>query len=377
MTRLWSLGRRFWFDGLLLAGTGVSLAVVVAGQHTKDGPEGPLWFDVLASLAIFLPLFARRLFPFGAPVAVAIAVASSSFVDAKLVPYDFFVFLIGCAAVFLVGSLPDRSQAVTGLALAVGAGSLVAYNNPKGKVGDLIPLLVIFGVVWTIALGVSRKVGEAAEVSERARLAVAEERARIARELHDILAHSVSVMVVQAEAAEEMLDRNLPERAREPLSKIQETGRGALADMRRMLGILRRHDAQPALVPQPGIANLELLLAKVRESGLPVELVVEGEPSTLPPGIDLSAFRIVQEALTNSLKYAGPARARVVVRYAPEALELEVSDDGAGSANGAHGGHGLVGMRERVALFGGELHAGPAPDRGYVVRARLPLEAAP
>jgi signal transduction histidine kinase len=214
------------------------------------------------------------------------------------------------------------------------------------------------------------------EREQQALAAVASERTRIARELHDIVAHSVSVMVVQAEAAEEMLDRGRPDRARGPLWKIEDTGRAALTDMRRMLGILREDDSRPALLPQPGIANLELLLAKVRESGLPVELEVEGEPAPLPPGVDLSAYRIVQEALTNSLKYAGVATARVVVRYAPGSLELEVSDDGAGSANGADGGHGLVGMRERVALFGGELHAGPAPSRGYVVRARLPLEAA-
>ena len=215
------------------------------------------------------------------------------------------------------------------------------------------------------------------EREEGAEAAVATERARIARELHDIVAHSVSVMVVQAEAADEMLDRRTPERARAPVWKIQETGRAALTDMRRMLGMLREADSRPALLPQPGIANLEFLLAKVRESGLPVELEVEGEPEPLAPGIDLSAYRIVQEALTNSLKYAGGACACVVVRYQPGSLELEISDDGAGAAGNSNGGHGLVGMRERVALFGGELDAGPAPGGGYLVRARLPLEARP
>jgi signal transduction histidine kinase len=211
------------------------------------------------------------------------------------------------------------------------------------------------------------------EREERAAAAVSSERSRIARELHDIVAHSVSVMVVQAEAADEMLDRGRPDRARSSVWTIQETGRAALTDMRRMLGILRGADSMPALTPQPGIANLELLLVQVRESGLPVELDVTGAPRPLPPGVDLSAYRIVQEALTNSLKYAGRAQARVTVRYAPGALELEVSDDGAGAANGANGGHGLVGMRERVMLFGGELAAGPAEGGGYTVRARLPL----
>jgi len=214
------------------------------------------------------------------------------------------------------------------------------------------------------------------EREERAAAAVVSERARIARELHDIVSHNVSVMVVQAEAAEEMLERDKPDRARAPVRKIEETGRAALTDMRRLLGVLREGDARPALNPQPGIANLELLLAKVREAGLPVELEVQGTPVPLSPGVDLSAYRIVQEALTNALKYAGRARARVLVRFMPGALELEVTDDGAGADGvGGGGGQGLVGMRERVALFGGELEAGPRLEGGYRVYARLPLGA--
>jgi signal transduction histidine kinase len=145
--------------------------------------------------------------------------------------------------------------------------------------------------------------------------------------------------------------------------------------MRRMLGILREADSGPALTPQPGIANLQMLLAQVRESGLPVELEVRGEPMPLPPGIDLSAYRIVQEALTNALKYAGPAHAYVVVHFAPGSLTLEIDDDGAGASTSANGGHGLVGMRERVAVFGGDVEAGPKRDGGFRVTARLPLEA--
>jgi signal transduction histidine kinase len=171
-----------------------------------------------------------------------------------------------------------------------------------------------------------------------------------------------------------MLDRDMPERARVPVWKIQETGRLALADMRRMLGILREVGSQPVVAPQPGIANLELLLAKVRESGLPVDLEVSGAPEQLPPGIDLSAYRIVQEALTNSLRYAGPARARVVVRFAPGSLELEIEDDGVGAPTDGQAGHGLIGMRERVALFGGRLEVGPKTEGGYRVCAHLPLE---
>jgi signal transduction histidine kinase len=171
-----------------------------------------------------------------------------------------------------------------------------------------------------------------------------------------------------------VLDRD-PERARDALETIERTGRTALEEMRRSLGVLRRNDADAPLAPQPGLSGLGALVEQARKSGLKVELVTEGEPAPLPAGADLSAYRIVQEALTNTLKHAGPVHARVAVRYGGDALELEIADDGApGRApNGVAGGHGLVGMRERVALYGGDLHAGRRPEGGFVVRASLPL----
>jgi signal transduction histidine kinase len=183
------------------------------------------------------------------------------------------------------------------------------------------------------------------------------------------------VMVVQAEAAEEMLDTD-PERARRPLAAVQDTGRSALSELRRMLGVLRElADEGPALAPQPGLAALDVLVEQVTAAGLPVSVRVEGEPRPLPPGIDLSAYRIVQEGLTNALRHAGPARAEVVVRYGDRELELQVSDDGRGAATANGGaGHGLVGMRERVAVYGGRLDAGPRPEGGFAIAARLPLE---
>jgi signal transduction histidine kinase len=211
---------------------------------------------------------------------------------------------------------------------------------------------------------------------QRARAAVVDERARIARDLHDAVAHSMSVIAVQA-GAERLA---LPEEAastRDVLLSIEETTRQALVEMRRLVEMLREDDEELALAPQPSLAHLELLANQVREAGLPVELEIEGEPRALPPGIDLSAYRIVQEALTNALKHAGPACARVTVRYAPTQIELEVSDDGAGSATRAGGGgHGLVGMRERVAVFGGELEASPRVGGGFCLRATLPLRQA-
>ena len=210
------------------------------------------------------------------------------------------------------------------------------------------------------------------EQAERAEAAVRAERARIARELHDVIAHSVSVMVVQAGAAEEVL-RTAPEGALDPIRAVQDTGRQALAEMARLLGMLRRDGEELGLAPQPGLDDLETLIAETRRAGLPVELQVEGERQPLPLGADLSAYRIVQEALTNTRKHAGDAGATVTLRYAADALELEVVDTGDGAAKSVSGGHGLVGMRERVALFGGEVETGPRPEGGYRVRARLPL----
>jgi len=215
------------------------------------------------------------------------------------------------------------------------------------------------------------------ERDEKARTAVAEERARIARELHDVVAHGVSVIVLQARGGRRVLDED-PAEAREAFDSIEATGKQALAEMRRLLGLLRADDAELALAPQPTLAELDRLVAQIREAGLPVEVQVEGEPIELPPGVDLSAYRIVQEALTNALRHAGPARAHVRVRYGADELELEITDDGPGSANGSGsengaGGHGLVGMRERVAVYGGELSAGSRAEGGYALQARLPL----
>jgi signal transduction histidine kinase len=213
-----------------------------------------------------------------------------------------------------------------------------------------------------------------AERDAKARAAVTEERARIARELHDIIAHSVSVMVVQAGAAEEVLERR-PDTVRAALAAIGATGRDALVDLRRLLGLLRQGDLAPALQPRPGVADLEALVAQVRSAGLPVTLRVSGSAADLPPGIDLAAFRVVQEALTNTLKHAGPATAEVTIHCGPDCLAVTVTDSGAGLGTPSGGGHGLVGMRERVSLYGGEVDAGPDPAGGYRVSARLPLGA--
>jgi signal transduction histidine kinase len=202
--------------------------------------------------------------------------------------------------------------------------------------------------------------------------AVAEERQRIARELHDVVAHSVSVMTVQAGAVRRLLHPD-QERERLALEAIEATGREALTEMRRLVGLLRDQSATPDFAPQPSMRAIDVLLGTVRESGLPVDLVVEGTPAELPPGVDLAAYRVIQEALTNALKYAGPARACVTVRWKRGELELEVANDGTSEPGGDGGGHGLVGLRERVSLVGGTIESGPKEGGGFVVTAHLPL----
>src|SRR5919197_3024213 len=383
--RFLRFARRYWFDALVLAGLGVGLAGTVVGQGSTDGPTGPLWIDVLAIAAIVTPLFARRRFPFGAPVAVGAAVALTSLVDERLVPYAFIPFLAGCAAVFLVGLLRERTQAVAGLVLAIGGEALVAYRDPLKNVSAFVATCVVFGLIWMVAFTLGRKFEEAAQArdraaraererEERARAAVTEERARIARELHDVVGHSVSVMTVQAPAVRRLL-RPDQEREREALLIVERTGREALAEMRRMVGVLRRPEEAPALAPQPSLEHLGRLMERAREAGLPVELRVEGEAVELPPGVDLTAYRLVQEGLTNALKHARATRAEVLVSYGDGAIEVTVTDNGNGVGNGDGGGHGLVGMRERVSVYGGDLDAGPQPGGGYRLRARLPVTA--
>jgi signal transduction histidine kinase len=384
MHRLGQLARRHWFDVLIVVGVGFGLAEVTINLHTKDGPSGPLWFDVLAVLAILLPLFLRRRFPFGAPIAVGASIAVSSFVDGHLIPRGLVTTLAGISAFVLMGILRDRTQAVAGLAFGIGITAIVAHNDPNGGVGNFVFSSLAFTIAWTIGALVSRKFHEAEiarerahraerEREERARLAVSDERARIARELHDVVGHSVSVMTVQASAARRLL-RPHQDKEREALLVVEQTGREALAEMRRLVGVLRRPEEAPALAPQPSLEQIERLVEQTRDAGLPVDLRIEGEPVQLPAGLDLTAYRFVQEGLTNAIKHARAERAEVVVRYEDGHVELTVSDDGeGGGGDGGGSGHGLVGMRERVSVYGGELEAGPREGGGFRLRARLPL----
>ncbi len=352
-----TLLRRFGFDLLIVVAAFQSaLAVALA-----DGPNQPTaWFGPLAIGILVLALIGRRWWPFGAPAALWLLAAALSFADGRLVVYATTVMLAGTAAAFLLGNLPDARQRRIGLALVVCAAVIVSYNDPSHATGDLLFQPLLFVIAWLAGYGLRGRAAQAEAAEERAaraerereivaRIAVAEERARIARELHDIVAHAVSVMVLQAGAVRHRLPDSDD---REALVSVERTGRAALTEMRRLLGALRE-DEDLELAPQPGLETLDTLVEAFGRAGLPVRLQVDGKQVPLPRALDLSAYRIVQEGLTNALKHARAQRADVVLRYAPDELRIDVRDDGEGGATDDGLGHGLVGIRERVKIYGG------------------------
>ena len=379
--------RAHWGDAALVAIIVIGLTEVWLNEDI----EGPSWVLTLFTLAWGAALLLHRREPFYAPIASLVLVCVESLIWPTAVSNSAATFVAAVTATGFIGAMGPGRIRLVGLGFAVAVAVIVVLRDPHGSWTDMLSVIPTIGFAWGVGYVYDNHRRRTDELVERAarlereqateaRAAVAEERARIAREMHDIVAHSLSVMVVQAEAAEAMLEVD-PERARRPLAAVQDTGREALTDLRRMLGALRAaDDGAPSLAPQPGLAGLDALAEHLRDAGLPVEVRIEGEPRPLPAGVDLSAFRIVQEGLTNVLKHAGPARAEVVVRYDDDAIALRVVDDGSGAVNAReNGGHGLVGMRERVAVYGGELTAGPrpAPERGFALAARLPLDPAP
>lgn len=382
MERLLPLARRHGLDVLIVVLTGSAMLELVM-KHAPDAPQEGLWFRVAAIGIIVLPLFARQRFPFGAPLAYWILAVSASFIDGALIPGSNSAFVLTMAVAFLLGSARSVRQAQLGLAIAVGGSAIVVYNLPTHSASQLVLIPLLFGVCSFAGFAVRQRGDRAAAAEERAaqaeqnrqfsaRIAVAEERTRIARELHDIVAHAVSVMVLQTGAVRHRLPDTLADE-KDALRGVEETGRKALSEMRHLLGALRRDDESAERGPQPGLSGLDALLEEVRRAGLAVRLQVLGEPVQLPGPIDLAAYRIAQEGLTNALKHARASRAELSVSYSPAELRLEVRDDGDGPQPGDGLGHGLVGMRERVKIYGGELVAGPGPEGGFVLSARLPL----
>jgi signal transduction histidine kinase len=343
---------------------------------------GPKSIAVPATAVAGLALSFRRLAPLLTVAAVLGSIAVESLLGVSLQKPD-APLLIALVAVYTAGAYLPLRDAVAGLALAIaGIGASYAGSSTNGH-SDFAFTSVVVTAGWLVGRGMHGRVTQAAVIAERTQrleqeavaeraAAIAEERRRIARDLHDVIAHSVSVMVIQAGAAEDLLDRD-PAAVLEPIRAVQETGRGALVEISRLLGLLREDGAELGLAPQPRIDDLPELVAQTEAAGLPVDLRVEGTARSLPLGVDLSVYRITQEALTNVRRHSAGGRASVVLRYNEAAVELAVENDGVASTNGHRGGHGLVGMRERVAVFGGSLEAGPLPDGGFRVVARLPL----
>ena len=356
--------------------TGAVIEALVS-PHLNGGADAPL----LAAAS--LSLLARRWLPLPAIVVSLAFLAAAAAFDPNGLKDSVFPFFIGISAAACAGWIVDRREAFAGLIVVLIAIVFVQNQFPHSHPGDFVWTTLFFSAAWVVGYVLRRRVLQTAELraraealergrAEEAARAVSEERARIARELHDVIAHSVSVMVVQAAGVRRLLAPE-QERERQALETVEKTGRQALAEMRRLLGVLRTEAERPALTPQPGLTTIQQLVEQVRNAGLPVDLELEGEPVELPPGIDLAAFRIVQEALTNTLRHAGPAHAWVRVRYAADELELTISNDGV-TTGADTDGYGLVGMRERVNLYGGKLEAGPRAGGGFSVRARLPLE---
>jgi signal transduction histidine kinase len=382
--RLGALARRYAFDTLIaIAAIDIALEVALR-QHATEEPTTTRWFAAPAAAFVVLPLFARARFPFAAPAAVWLAAAALSFVDGRLVVFTLTASVAGIVAAFLLGNLRDDTRAGIGLALVLTGAAIVVYNKPDHSAAELVFSPILFGIGWLAGFALRERAAQADAAEERARraereretaarIAVAEERARIARELHDIVAHAVSVMVLQVGAVRHKLPETVAE-DKDALRGVEQAGRSALAEMRRLLGAMRDDGQDVELTPQPGLDGLDALVESVGRAGLPVRLHVEGDAFPLPRAIDLSAYRIVQEGLTNALKHARANRADVTVRYGNEGVQVEVRDDGAGAGRSDGLGHGLVGIRERVKIYGGEMTAGTAPAGGFVLSARLPLD---
>jgi signal transduction histidine kinase len=388
MKQIGDVAREYWWE-LLIGSMLVAGIVQLIVEHDSPGaPTSTLWFQIPALCLLAAPLFARRWFPFAAPAAYWILAAALTFVDGLVVVFPDSFQVIGLGAALLLGNLRDRRKALVGLVLVVVSMVIVLDNVPGAwTVSAYIFVTLRFAAAWVagFALRAREEQAEAAEVravqaeGEReaaARVAVAEERARIARELHDVVAHAVSVMVLQVGAVRHKLPASLAE-DRDALRSVERAGRTALAEMRRLLSAMRREGDEVEFVPQPGLDGLDALLAEVGRAGLPARLHVDGEPYPLPRAIDLSAYRIVQEGLTNALKHAHASDADVTVRYWPDQVEIEVRDNGAGGIATDGLGHGLVGVRERVKIYGGEMSAGTPPEGGFVLSTRLPIVETP
>jgi signal transduction histidine kinase len=371
----------------------LALAALGIAETWGDVPPGRAakLTATLGALLVAVPLWWRRRAPLLVLAAVVAGFGVVWLIERRTGGVSFAAVVGLLLALYSVGAYADRRlgrravlAALAVLAAFLGVDAWAGYL----RITDAVGTFVFFPVAWLLGdllrgrqlrlVTLEQRAADLERDRDRqARAAVAAERARIAREMHDVLAHSTSMIVVHSGAARQVL-RTAPDTAEQLLLSIERTGRDALAELRRLLGLLPRDNDPGNLAPQPGLGRLDSLIGEVTAAGVPVELDIRGEPVPLPPGLDLAVYRIVQEALTNVVKHAGPAHATVTVHYRSTDMELVISDDGAEPAGAtADPGRGLVGMRERAALYGGCLTTGPAPGGGYQVQARLPLPEAP
>ena len=376
--------------GIADAGIGIAGAALIAvaawGAPRLIGSEaiaGPAWLLVLLPLLVGAPLVLRRRAPLAMWLTIWTGITLLCLLAHNSLRGLAFTFVLLTAA-YSLGAHASFRRAVAGLLLIVpvvfviGSKAELGLAVGKGAGGEAGVALALLQLVafWLAGVLVHARrqaaslAARSAELQRQAEQAAAAERTRIARELHDIVAHHLSVIVLQAAGA-----RAAGKPAGPSLEKIENSARQALAETRRLLGVLRDPDEDAGLAPQPGISELDELAASVRAAGLPVHLAIDGDPAALPAAVDVSVYRIVQEALTNVLKHAGPARAEVTIGCTADTVTVEVTDNGSAEPGrkAQPGGHGLAGMRERAAVFGGELAAGPRPGGGFAVHARLPL----
>jgi signal transduction histidine kinase len=358
----------------------VLIELITLTSGTTEGPIG-------ANLALFGVMAGALAWRRSAPAASSLVVLATGILGQAVLtgpPGNSVAVMVLLFSAYSLGA--HAEPPITFVVAAIGVIAVEAITVVQTPGDWFFPVTFFWIVPWVggrVMRGhteLARELDEKADRAQRGReleqaRAVAEERRRVARELHDVLAHDLSVMVVQSGAARRIVDSD-PRAAADAARLIERTGREALAELRHLFGPARRGEGEP-LEGTPGVARIGRLADRARDAGLPVELVVEGDPCALPPGVDLAGYRVVQEALTNTLKHAGPATARVTVRYEPGCLRLEIVDDGLGQqGDGSElgsSGHGLLGMNERVALYGGELEAGRSPEGGFRVRAALPL----
>jgi signal transduction histidine kinase len=378
MERLRWPARRYALD-ILIAILAVGSAFEVALWHHDAYESHPAWAAVPEIVLVIVPMLGRRRFPFGAPAAVWVVAAAVSFTDGWLVVTPVSAFLAANVAAFLLGNVGDGRQARLGLAFVLCGAVTVVDNMPDHGGSELVFVPVMFAIAWAAGYTLRERDRHAEVAEQRAvhaeqegQAAAAEERGRIARELHDTIAHAVSVMVLQVGAVRHQLP-DAHQEHRNVLRDVEQTGRTALTDMRHLLDAMREDGGGVELAPQPGLDRLDGLLKEFGRAGLPVRLSIAGEQFPLPGGVDISAYRIVQEGLTNVLKHAQATEAEVALNYAPDQLNIEVRDNGRGAGNGSGNGHGLVGIQERVRLYDGEMTAGTRAHGGFLLQARLAL----